>query len=68
MAEDENYKKAQVATIGVMRMNNVTAWSGWRKKLTTTKFTLPKITCEDGAYHLSKALISDYGVVVCLCV
>ena len=29
---------------------------------------VPRITCEDGAYHPSKPLISEFGVVVSLCV
>jgi hypothetical protein len=31
------------------------------------KVAVPKISCEDGAYHLSKPLISNYGVVLSLC-
>ena len=38
---------------------------GGNKKFTTTeKVAVPKISCSDGTYQLSKPLISNYGVAV----
>ena len=47
--------------------NKAKAWSGWGEKIHhNPKVAVPEISCENGVYHLSKLLISDYGVAVSL--
>jgi len=53
MAGDENYKGVQVTSHGVMRM------VGGGKNSPNLNVALPKMICEDGAYHLSSPFILE---------